>query len=195
MTTKRTRYGEITKNVLLTLAIAGILTIAATSPSFLINITKAFIKYKKYNKKYKNFNEKSFTRSVSGLNKNKIIIVKEKKGKFTVELTEKGKKVAKEIIFADMKIEKQKVWDKKWRIVIFDIPERRGRRGRDAMRVKLRSLGFCQMQKSVWAYPYPCEKEIRLVCEIYEINSFVNIITADKIYNDDNLKKYFNLSA
>lgn len=189
----KTKYGKITKDVLLMLAGAGILAVAATSPYFLINITRAVLKDKRYNKKYGDSKEKSLLRSLTGLNKNKIIIIKEKNGKFEVMLTEKGKKVVKEILFDDMKIDKQKVWDKKWRIVIFDIPEKRGRRGRDAIRAKLQSLGFYQMQKSVWAYPYPCEKEVQLICEIYEINPFVNIITADKMHNDDNLRKYFKL--
>lgn len=187
------RYGEITKDVLLMLATAGVFAIAATSPYFLINITRAIIKDKKYNKKYNNLNEWALARSLSGLNKNKIVILKERENKFTVELTEKGKTIVKEILFANMKIQKQKIWDKKWRVIIFDIPEKRGRRARDAMRFKLQNMGFYQFQKSVWVFPYPCEKEIQLICEIFNINSFVNIVTAEKIYNDDNLRKYFKL--
>ncbi len=189
----RTRYGEITKDVLLMLAVASIFAVAATSPYFLINITRAIIKNKKYNKKYRNLNENALAQSLSGLNKNKIIIVKETEGKFTVKLTEKGKKVVKEILFDNMKIEKQEIWDKKWRIVIFDIPERKGRRARNAMREKLQKLNFFQLQKSVWACPYPCEKEVQLICEVFNINPFVNIVLAEKIYNDDYLKKYFKL--
>lgn len=189
----KVRYGEITKDVLLMLAGAGILAVAATSPYFLINITRSILRNRRYHKKYGNFKEKNLLKSLTGLNKNKIIIVKEKNGEFIIRLSEKGRKVVEKILFNDMKIEKQKVWDKKWRIVIFDIPEKRGRRGRDAIRVKLQSLGFCQFQKSAWIYPYPCEKEVRLICEVYEISPFVNIITAEKIYNDDNLRKYFKL--
>ena len=169
------RYGEITKDVLLMLAIAGGFAVAATSPFFLINVTRAIVRQKKYDKKYKDFKEKVLAQSLSGLNKNKIIIIKEKEGKFTVELAERGKKVVKEILFDNMQIEKQKIWDKKWRIVICDIPERKGRQARNAMRWKLQKMGFFQLQKSVWVCPYPCEKEIQLVCEVFKINPFVNI--------------------
>src|SRR3989344_3862315 len=137
------RYGEITKDVLLMLAIAGGFAVAATSPFFLINVTRAIVRQKKYDKKYKDF--------------------------------------------------KEKILDKKWRIVIFDIPERKGRQARNAMRWKLQKMGFFQLQKSVWVCPYPCEKEIQLVCEVFKINPFVNIVTAEQIYNDGNLKKYFKL--
>ena len=92
-----------------------------------------------------------------------------------------------------MEIEKQKIWDKKWRIIIFDIPEKRGRIARDVLRSKLQKLGFYLIQKSVWVYPYPCEKEVQLLCEMFNINPYVNIITAERIYNDNSVKRYFGL--
>ena len=110
-----------------------------------------------------------------------------------MKLTEKGKKIVKEIQFDNLKIDKPKFWDGKWRVVIFDIPENKRRHMRDAMRQKLQKIGFYQMQKSVWAFPYPCEKEIQLLCEIFEVNPFVNMITSNKIYKDDALRKYFKL--
>lgn len=188
------RYSELTKSTLLILAAAGLVAIASTSPYFLINIARAIIKYQKYKRNYSPRDISKLTRSLAGLNKNKIIILKEINGKFTVRLTEKGKKVVKEIMFDNMKIEKPKFWDKKWRIVIFDIPEKKlGKTQRNLFRAKLQNIGFYQLQKSVWVCPFPCEKEIQLICEVYEINLYVNIITAEKIYNDDLLTKYFRL--
>jgi CRISPR-associated endonuclease Cas2 len=189
------RRGEIVKDILTILAVAGILAVAATSPYFLCNIAKGIIKNNKYNKnkKYGEKDVEKLSRSLAGLNRNKLIIIKNIGDKFTVKLTESGKKIVREIEFANMKIEKPKVWDKKWRVIIFDIPEKHGRLARDVLRSKLQKLGFYQMQKSVWVYPYPCEKEIRFLSEMYNINSCVNIITAENIYNDDALKKYFKL--
>lgn len=193
------KYGKIAENILLTLATAGLFAVAATSPYFFTNIARGIIR----NKKFNGYREKSrhndgfyiqkISRSLAGLSKNKIIILKESDGKFYAKLTGAGKRVVKEIEFENMKIEKPKIWDKKWRIIIFDIPERQKRIGRDALRSKLQILGFYQVQKSVWVFSYPCEKEVQLLCEIFEISPFVNIITADSIYNDDSIKKYFNL--
>ena len=189
----KTKYGEFTKDFLLMLAAAGILAIASTSPYFLINLARLVLKDKKYRRKNNKVNDIALARSLAGLNKNKIVILKEEKGKFTVKLTEKGKKIVKEIQFDNLKIDKQKVWDGKWRVVIFDIPENKRRHMRDAMRQKLQKIEFYQMQKSVWVFPYPCEKEIQLLCEIFGVSPFVNMITSDKIYNDDALRKYFKL--
>lgn len=191
----RKRYGEITKDILLTMAVAGVLTVVvALSPNLLYKIAREIIKLKQKDWKNKTIDPRNLSRSLAGLNKNKIIILKEEDGKFIIKLTEKGRKIVKEIQFENMKIEKQKVWDKKWRVIIFDIPEGKRRVGRDALRHKLKKLGFYLIQKSVWVYPYPCEKEVQLLCEIFEINPYVNIITAEKIYNDDLAKKYFRLS-
>ena len=190
----RKRYGEITKDILSTMAVAGLITVAVTlSPNLLYNIAKEIIKIKKKDWKYKNTDARKLSRSLAGLNKNKIIILKEVNGKFVVELTEKGRRVVGEIQFENMEIKKQTVWDGKWRIVIFDIPENQRRVERNALRGKLQNLGFYQIQKSVWAYPYPCEKEIQFLCEMFNINPYVNIITAEKIYNDDSMKKHFKL--
>ena len=160
---------------------------------FFINLSRAFLKNKRYYYKNKKLNEAVLAKAMSGLNKNKIIIISEKNDKFVVKLTEKGRKIVKEMQFYNMKIEKSKKWDGRWRVVIFDIPENKRRHMRDAMRKKLQRLGFYQMQKSVWVMPYECEKEIQLICEVFNVSPFVNIITSEKIYNDDNLRRYFKV--
>ena len=54
-------------------------------------------------------------------------------------------------------IKKPKRWDNKWRIVIFDIWERR-RSVRDRLRTLLQRNGFVKIQNSVWVFPYDCEE-------------------------------------
>lgn len=43
----------------------------------------------------------------------------------------------------------EKTWDKKWRIILFDIPEN-NRNVRQLLRNRLKEWGFKQWQKSVW---------------------------------------------
>lgn len=50
-------------------------------------------------------------------------------------------------------------WDKKWRIVIFDISEK-NRLSRDILRDKLFSIGFGRWQESVYITPHSVEQEI-----------------------------------
>jgi phenylacetic acid degradation operon negative regulatory protein len=58
------------------------------------------------------------------------------------------------------------VWDKKWRIVLFDIPESQ-RTVRQLFRLKLMDLGVRMLQSSVWITPSPhaAEKFQELVAE------------------------------
>src|SRR3989344_6024245 len=46
----------------------------------------------------------------------------------------------------------EKIWDGKWKILIFDIDEI-NRGTRDSLRIKLKYLGFGLLQKSVWISP------------------------------------------
>jgi len=185
------KYSNLAKDILFFLTAAGVVAIAATSPFFLVGLAKAFIKDKKYS--WKGYKKDKTAKAFERLKRNRLIILNDNGGKFTVELTEKGRRKVEEIKLDDMVIKIPLVWDKKWRIVIFDIPEKHLKRARNALREKLQKLGFFQLQKSVWALPYPCEKEIQFLCELFNIGRFVNIITGDKINNDVILRKYFDL--
>jgi len=184
------KYGKLAKNILLGLSVSGVFAIAATSPFFLLNIARCIKKNRKYFKK--KFDERKIARALERLKKNRLIILREQDGKFQVELTKKGKRKVEEIQFENMFIKKSSSWDGQWRVLIFDIPDKY-KKARDALREKLQKIGFYQLQKSVWVHPYPCEKEIQFLCELFNIAPFVNIIQAGKIYDDVKLRKYFSL--
>src|SRR3989338_2348265 len=76
-----------------------------------------------------------------------------------LRLTSKGVRLTETIEEEEKlyEIKKPKRWDTKWRIVIFDIWERR-RSVRDRLRSILRTNGFVKVQNSVWVYPYDCEE-------------------------------------
>jgi DNA-binding transcriptional regulator PaaX len=184
-------YNEITKEVLLYLATAGAILIAATSPYFLLNISKAIIKNRKYIQK--KLDAKKLAKMIDRLRRNRLIILSEEDGKFKIELTQKGKRVVKKIQFEKMKIEKPVIWDGKWRVIIFDIPDKHRKRARDALRERLKVLNFYPLQKSVWVHPYPCQQEIQFLSELFDITPFINILIAENIYNDIKLRKHFKL--
>jgi len=74
-----------------------------------------------------------------------------KNGKPYLRLTSKANEKLKRD-FPIFKMQKRK-WDKKWRLVIFDISEE-SRHTRDLLRDKLKELGFGMLQKSVYISPY-----------------------------------------
>ena len=116
-----------------------------------------------------------------------------KKGNaYCLRLTEKGKKaLAFEQSVLSLKSQKRK-WDGRWRIVTFDVPERRrGVRGR--LRVTMKSVGFVLLQESVWVYPYDCEEFMTLLKAELKIGRNVLYVIADSIEQDSMLRKHFNL--
>lgn len=106
------------------------------------------------------------------------------------QLTRKGKM---EILKYRIQNKRRK-WDGKWRLVIFDVPEeKRGRR--NTLRNRLRYLGFKELQKSVWVYPYEAEKELRELLKIYHYQRYARFLTVEKMSYDKDLKKAFGLKS
>ena len=87
----------------------------------------------------------------------------------------------------------KKKWDRKWRIVIFDIPEEL-HKNRNSFRAKIKNLGFYMLQRSVFVFPYPCEEELNELCSRLNISDYVDVIRADSIgFKEKEIKKYFDI--
>ena len=119
-------------------------------------------------------------------------LLKFKDGQY--EITAAGEGVLERWRRADFKITRPKRWDKKWRIIVFDIPERK-KKIRDEVRLILTNAGFQRLQDSVWVYPYDCEDVIGLLKMDYGIGRDMLYIIADQIENDKYLRMDFGLIA
>ncbi len=180
---------EISKDILKCLLVSGVICVAASSPYFIINLIKSFKKQKKWNS-YKN---KIIYNKFYNLKKDGCIKMEERNHQIYIKLTEKGKKKAGWMQIDELKIKKSKKWDKKWRIVIFDISQLKTLH-RNVFRGKLKELGFYLLQKSVWISPYKCKDEINLLRIFFGLNKKeVRLITADNIEDDNFLKKMFKI--
>jgi len=86
-----------------------------------------------------------------------------------------------------------KKWDKKWRIVMFDIPMELHKQ-RILLRKKLIQVGFFPLQKSVFVFPYSCEYELGRFCKGIGVEEYVDILTADSVgFKEKEIKRHFNL--
>lgn len=84
-------------------------------------------------------------------------------------------------------------WDGKWRVVIFDIPERL-RQQRNMFRSKLKALNFYMLQKSVFVCPFPCEEELGWVTGYLGIGDYVDVVTAVSVgFKESEIKEHFGL--
>lgn len=138
------------------------------------------------------YDDKKVVKAFSGLRRYKFVrhVKAEKSSAYL--LTPKGESHLRNIVIDDIEIKNPKKWDKKWRLVIYDLPIR-FKKARNAFRWKLRNLGFFQLQKSVWIYPYPCEEEILFVANFFGVKKHIEILEISKILDDQKLKTHFNL--
>jgi len=110
-----------------------------------------------------------------------------------LRLTTKGEQVLRRLELHDFRLRKPKRWDRKWRVLIFDIPERR-KSLRFKLRYTLKAIGFVRLQDSVWVYPYDCEDLITLLKADFKIGKDLLYLIVDSIENDIHLKSHFGVS-
>lgn len=179
--------GETQKKILL-LLLGGMALGLSGSPKRYFQIIDSM------KKEWKEIERQSLRRAIKSLYQTKLIIEKQNSdGTITLILTDKGKEKALTYDLGKIKLKKPKEWDKKWRIVIFDIPEKK-KKVRDALRFHLKNMDFFELQKSVLVHPYNCKDEIDYIIEFYDIRRFVRFIIADSIDNELHLKMHFNLN-
>jgi DNA-binding transcriptional regulator PaaX len=178
-------YATATKIVLAIIALGGVLIIGAMAP----NIFQVFGKFKQ-SRRYSN---KQLRNAFYNLRRQNLVeIIQEKDNKIKIRLTNKGQVRIKEFSADILTISRPKKWDGKWRILIFDIPNK-FTKAREALRRKLKDLRFYQLQKSVWIYPYPCEDEILFIAHVFQIEPFIEILTVENLLHEDKIRRFFNL--
>lgn len=179
----KVRRTKINNAVVAALAITGGLAVAVVAPNALGILGKALNAQSK----------QSARRSFSKLIKHGYITLEETTIGRRARLTQKGEKYAALLGEGKLRPKKTKHWDKKWRLLVFDIPERY-RRQRDQIRLTLVSLGFYKLQDSVWVYPYDCEDLITLLKVDHKIGKNLLYVVADAIEYDQRLRSHFNLA-
>lgn len=183
---------KITKTVLKGLLISGAIVISANNPRFFKYVLPKIIKYFSYklddSKKRKKVYDSFYQLKAKGL------IQYEYRGKqMYIYLTEEGKKRAGKYQIDDLEIKKSKRWDKKWRVLIFDIKNRHKPK-REALRGKIKDLGLYQLQKSVWVCPYEFADVVEILRKFFNLDkNEMQIISAFKIENDKDIKAFFGL--
>ncbi|KKW24127.1 MAG: hypothetical protein UY70_C0012G0011 [Candidatus Kaiserbacteria bacterium GW2011_GWB1_52_6] len=117
----------------------------------------------------------------------------ERNGVRYAAITEKGRSalILEQARLSHMAGKKRK-WDSRYRVVAFDVPEKR-RNIRDRLRNTMSDLGFLQLQKSMWIYPYDCEDLVALVKADLRIGKDVLYMIVDSIENDRWIKEHFKL--
>jgi hypothetical protein len=184
----QTRKHRVETAILGTLAVGGVVAIGAMGPGAL-HLLKYAMPH--LNERYQ---KQTIGRAVGRLIKQGYI---QKEGE-RYRITDKGRQQLDQAIrTAQLNLAHRArtgKWDKKWRIVIFDIKEKR-RAVRDELRSLLITTGFVKLQDSVWVYPHRCDEVIALLKFHLTLGRDLVYIIADGIEGDEALRKHFGLPA
>ncbi len=181
------RLGQVERAILGAVAVAGVLSLAVVAPN-----TLALLKYIPSDK-YK-FGHRTRIAAYRLAEKGLIIFV-ERGGKKSMELTARGEEMVRiekaKLAFSQ---NRPKRWDTRWRMVIFDIPERR-RRVRDQFRITMQEIGFLKIQDSVWVYPYDCEDLVTMLKVELGLGGSVVYAIVERFEDERTMRKHFKLAG
>ncbi|MEK7135577.1 MAG: CRISPR-associated endonuclease Cas2 [Patescibacteria group bacterium] len=183
---RRRRRGYIRDALLASLVISGVVLVASIAPNafaqlrYLPSMKRAQLRYQAKT-------------TLGRLAAQGLIEFEKRGGKSYARITSTGRKA---LLLEEQKAAlhngKKRRWDKRWRVVIFDIQEKR-RRTRDRLRITMRELGFIRLQDSVWVYPYDCEDLMALLKADLKLGSAVLYMVVEHIENDKHLRAEFGL--
>ncbi|MDP1689741.1 MAG: CRISPR-associated endonuclease Cas2 [bacterium] len=181
------RLGAFQKALLTTAVLGGVVLVAATIPNA-VQLLRFFPGYKKGAKF--NYQYKSALGRLAA--KGCVVFVKEN-GKRFARITKKGERML-QLETAKGANAKKRKWDRRWRVVIFDIPEHR-RSVRVNLRRFMEEYGFVRLQDSVWIYPYDCEDLIALAKTNLRIGADALYMIVERLERDKHLREHFSLPS
>lgn len=183
---RRRQRADVQHAILATVGTMGIVAVAAIAP----NVFQAFPAI---------VGKKRYRMMLHARTATQRLVIKghlrwvEKSGKKHLEITEAGQRaldLAAARAAAPARTKRR--WDKRYRMVIFDIPEKR--KGiRDRLRRLMGEFGFLRLQDSVWISPYDCEDLVALVKAELGVGKDILYVIADSIENDTWIREHFEL--
>lgn len=176
-----------TKKKILLLLITGVSLSLAKTPKGYFKILQTLPK------EWKEIERRRLKEIIKEFYNDRLVSCKENKdGLAEIVLTKDGEKKALRFKIDEMEIKKPAKWDDEWRMVIFDIPEK-FKKAREALRKKLKDLGFIKLQESVFVFPYECEDEVNFIVEVFLIRPFVRLLKVKSFTNEEQIRIKFGL--
>ncbi len=176
---------KVAKNILITLALGagGALVTMNPAGAIYFMVHGAIVLALK---------DKDFRHEIKRLEKKGYVALTKTPKGFVAKLLKKANRRLKGILLEDLILPIGEKWDGKWRLYIFDIPEKY-RSARDTLRTKLKSLGMYNIQRSVFVYPFDCREELEFIGEYYGVSDYSTYVETGYMDIDKELRKYFKV--
>lgn len=176
---------EIIHLILQILATGAVISLAVLAPNAAGPIVKLFTS--------RGVPPKKARAVIHYLKRHNLVMLRAEGTETVVTMTEEGKRKLLRYDFNTLAIPRPRRWDGRWRLVAFDIPEKK-KLAREALRHKLKELGFLLIQKSLWVHPFACSNEINFISETFQISPYLWLIEASRLDHEEYLKKKFSLA-
>ena len=111
-----------------------------------------------------------------------------------LSLTDAGNNALGKTVEKTRALLNKKHWDGKWRVAIFDIPQKYSPLRRKVRDV-LKRAGFIQLQQSVWIFPHESEDLVKLIKKESQLAQFILYGVLERIENEKRLLKLFRLGT
>ena len=168
-------------------AITGMVLVAMSNPYFGPRILKALLRERQRK------NKRAVEKSIRYLHDRGYVVMSWlPDGKLKVEMTKQGGMITQQIDLDEMRISKPARWDRKWRVVVFDVPNTKSKH-RLAFTQHLNNIGFRMIQKSVWVHPYPSHREVMILRKFYGIESYVIYLETATVEDNELWREKFDL--
>lgn len=155
-------------------------------------VLKPFINNENEFEIWKRFNIPYFQRTLRRLEKTKLVEIGEEKGMQVVKITDRGRRKILRYALDRIEIKKPRMWDGKWLLVAFDLPEKLAH-ARQTLLAYLKGWGFYPLQESLYLHAFSCEKEIEFLREYLGIGEYIRIFQVTKIENDELFREFFGV--
>jgi DNA-binding transcriptional regulator PaaX len=99
-----------------------------------------------------------------------------------LEITDKARRRLAKIDLDSLELQSTDVWDGKWRIVIYDIPEEHAI-ARRLLQERLLRYGCIMLQKSTWITPFPCRNDVVALSTYYGVSAYISYFEAVNLDN------------
>ena len=186
MNSRGSNLGPVSQKILL-LLLGGVVLGLTHRPDQYFKVLKTIVH------DWKEIDRENLNRTIKRLYESRLVkTVRNKDGTFTLVLSQEGKERALTYKVKDIRISVMKKWDGRWRIVLFDVPEK-SRIIRDALRRALVRAGFFEYQKSVFVHPFECQNEVNFIIEFFHARPYTRFVVAESLDNEFHLKKHFEL--